>query len=395
MNSLTYMSAIGHEAIDPLRIAINGRFLSQRITGVQRMAREFVRALDGLIEDGTLGGVEARLLVQDDAALGDLAPRVIPVEVLPGAHGHLWEQWVLPRRVGDGWLLNLGNTAPVLSLMGKRPVAVVLHDISYRLFPDAYRLRYRLAHRLLNMMLARRADPLITVAEAERETIRRYHPAAADRIMVAQNGGWPGDAEMPPRPGKRGYGLYVGSLSRRKNMEGVIATATALARERGLPFLLVGASNPILTAIQEELPADVRALVRWLGPVEDLAALRALYRDAAFLLFPSFYEASALPPMEAMAQGCPVIASRIPSLEERCGNAALYCDPADIGSMRAAARRILDEPGLADALAARGAAHARRFTWRSQALEIVSALGARQPMPFRPMMAPAARSVRL
>lgn len=361
----------------PMQLALNGRFYSQKTTGVQRMAREFVRALEGLLAAGELPDLSVRLLVPAGTDVDAERLREIKVEVVGGGQGHAWEQLILPRHVGDEMLLNLGNTAPVLNLLGRRPVAVVLHDLSFRVFPEAYRFRYRLAHHLLNAVLMRRADPLITVSGTERDTISRYYPQTAGRIVVAPNGGWHDDEKLAPLARVRGYGLYVGSLSRRKNVEGVVAAAIRLARNRGLPFTIVGGRSPILARIMLDLPADVRPLIRFRGQVEDVATLDQLYRGAAFLLFPSFYEASALPPLEAMARRCPVIASDIPSLVERCGDAALYCDAHDVDSIVRAADRILDEPELVADLVVRGLAQAASFTWRSQARIIVDALGTR------------------
>ncbi len=362
-----------------MRLYLNGRFLSQVTTGVQRMAREFTRALDSLIADGTLADVEAILLVQSNARFGDLELDRIAVREVRGARGHWWEQLLLPRHVDGGTLLNLGNTAPFVSLRGSGHVAVVLHDLSYRTMPEAYRWRYRATHKLIDWLIAPRVDTIITVSQTERAMIVRRYPDVASRIVVAQNGSWMGDrATMAPViAGTEPYGLYVGSLSQRKNVDGVLATAVALARKRGLRFKLVGQGSAIFSDIVATIPADVRHLIKFCGQVDDQAELGALYRNAAFLLFPSFYEASALPPLEAMTQACPVIASDIPSLRERCGNAALYCDPHDLLSIEAAACEILDRPEHRRMLVERGTLHARGYSWRAQAEAIMAALSAR------------------
>ena len=365
-----------------MRIVINGRFLTQRVTGVQRMAREFTHALDRLIADGELPGVSARLMVQEGAASEDFRPSAISVEVLGNSHGHWWEQAALPFACQGDVLLNLGNTAPIISLLGPQRVVTVVHDLSYRLFPDAYRLPYKLAHRALNTLLMRRADLIVTVAESEREMIARAYPSARERIVVAQNGGWTDD--HPPHLGpddrpRPGYGLYVGSMSRRKNIHGVIGAAIALGRKRGLHFKLVGSTSAILSNVATDIPADTRPLIEMMGQVDDPHALEELYRGAAFLLFPSFYEASALPPIEAMSHGCPVIASGILALVERCGDAALYCDPYDVGTMVAAAERLLDDPAAAATISAAGKVRAGGYSWRAQARTIVAAMQARWP----------------
>jgi glycosyltransferase involved in cell wall biosynthesis len=367
-------------------IVINGRFLMQPVTGVQRVARELTRALDRLVVEQGLP-VKLRLVCEPAAQLDDLALRVTTVERAEsrwsgrlGWHlgGHAWEQLVLPGRVRGGHLLCLGNTAPVAALHMRQGVTVMIHDLSYRQFPGAYRLHYRLGHRFMLPSLLRRARTILTVSEREKAMLAALRPEARGRIRVAQNGGWGGAAPVEKQgsltegqEAEPGYLLFVGSLSRRKNIHGVLEVAVRLAREDGLRTLIVGAGSDILSPITGDIPADVAHLVRFTGPVTELDALGRLYRDAGCLLFPSFYEASPLPPIEAMHFGCPVVVSAIPAMTERCGTAAVYCDPGDVDDMAAAVRRVLADPAP---YAARGRIHAAHWTWRDQATRVLEAV---------------------
>lgn len=362
-------------------IVINGRFLMQPVTGVQRVARELTRALDRLVADEGLP-VSLRLVCEPEARLDDLALRATTVERAASKWGgHAWEQLVLPGRVRGGHLLCLGNTAPFAALHRRggtrRGVTVMIHDLSYRQFPGAYRLHYRLGHRFMLPSLLRRAETILTVSEREKAMLAALRPEARGRIRVAQNGGW--SASAPELDGGQldgeapapGYMLFVGSLSRRKNIHGVLAVAVRLAREDGVRTLIVGGGSDILAPIAGEIPADVAHLVRFTGPVTELDALGRLYRDAGCLLFPSFYEASPLPPIEAMHFGCPVVVSAIPAMTERCGTAAVYCDPHDVEDMLGAVRRVLADPAP---LAAKGRLHAAHWTWRDQAADVLEAV---------------------
>jgi glycosyltransferase involved in cell wall biosynthesis len=363
-------------------IVINGRFLMQPVTGVQRVARELTRALDRLVVEEGLP-IRLRLVCEHGAQLDDLGLRVTAVERAASRWGgHAWEQLVLPRRVRGGHLLCLGNTAPFAALHARQPVTVMIHDLSYRQFPRAYRLHYRLGHRFMLPSLLSRAETILTVSEREKAMLAALRPEARGRIRVAQNGGW--GAAAPPTEGALtegaladgeasapGYLLFVGSLSRRKNIHGVLAVAVKLAREDGLRTLIVGGGSDILSPIAGEIPADVAHLVRFTGPVTAPDRLGRLYRDAACLLFPSFYEASPLPPIEAMHFGCPVVASAIPAMTERCGTAAVYCDPHHVDDMAAAVRRVLADPAP---LAAKGLLHAAHWTWRDQPARVLEAV---------------------
>lgn len=367
----------------------------QPVTGVQRVARELTRALDHLVAEQKRP-VALRLVCEPDAQLDDLDLKVTTVERAGGGgggrlRGHAWEQLILPRRVRGGHLLCLGNTAPLLALHAGHPTTVMIHDLSYRQFPWAYRLHYRLGHRFMLPSLLRRAQTILTVSEREKAMLAALRPDARGRIRVAQNGGWrdePMDAHAdeqadasPARPStdpEPGYLLYVGSLSRRKNIHGVLEVAIRLAREDGLATLIVGGGSDILAPIAGDVPADIAHLVRFTGPVTELDALGRLYANAACLLFPSFYEASPLPPVEAMHFGCPVVVSAIPAMTERCGTAAVYCDPHSAGDMAAAVRRVLGNP---TGIAARGQRHAAHWTWRDQANRVLAAVLGTEPSP--------------
>lgn len=355
-------------------LAINGRFLTQPTTGVQRVARELTRAIDDLVATGQVDA-RVRLLCERHARPEALGLRATAVETVAGGQGHWWEQRCLPRAVRDAQLLCFGNTAPVAALLRGRPVAVIIHDLSYRLYPEAYSRRYRLGHALMLPLLLRRADPVITVSESERRALLAVAPDAQDRIVVAQNGGWSErDVTTRKRP-RAGYLLYVGSFSRRKNFDAVLQTAITLAREDGLQSVFAGAGGPILTPTATDVPADVRGSIRFVGQVENVSQLAELYSGAGCLLLPSFYEASPLPPVEAMFFGCPVVASDIPAMRERCGDAVEYCDPARLDDILAAVRRVTRHPAHAAQLVKQGYQQVTRFSWRRQALAVLGALG--------------------
>jgi len=122
------------------------------------------------------------------------------------------------------------------------------------------------------------------------------------------------------------------------------------------------------------IPEEIRDRFLFRGQVNDAAEIFGLYRRAACFLFPSYYEASPLPPMEAMATGCPVVASAIPSHHERLGDAALYCDPDDASDIARKVASVLRDEGVASGLRSRGIKRASEFTWHRCALETLRAI---------------------
>ena len=361
------------------RLVINGRFLTQPVTGVQRVGIEFCRALDGLLASGEVAGFEVEVVVPAASPLvTDPALRKIAVRKVGRLSGHLWEQVELPWFSRGAMLLALGNTAPIWSLVAAAPrTSVMVHDLSYRYFPAAYSFSFRALYSALIPAVLWRAARIFTVSQAERAAILREYPALPrpERLLSVQNGTPPTVAgSLPGRAPRARNCLYVGSLTKRKNAEGLVEAAIRLARDHGATFTFVGANGPTFEGISVEVPADVVGRVRFLGQINDAAALAKEYDSAAAFVFPSFYEASPLPPTEAMARGCPVVASDIPSLRERCGDAASYCDPSDVGSIVLATAQLLDNVAKWEWLRAEGLRMADTYSWQRQAIGIVRAL---------------------
>jgi glycosyltransferase involved in cell wall biosynthesis len=366
---------------DQPRLFINGRFLVQQVTGVQRVAREITTEIDRMLENGELRA-DVTLLVPPGPWVQRLSLNRIRVETIGRFRGLLWEQLALAGQVKGGTLLCLGNSAPARALLDRKTrVAVMIHDVSFLDYPGAYKFLYRLGHRLMLPLLMRRARAILTVSETERERLERLVPESAPRITVAPNGGWSADEAAPgaaagaePALPPPGYGLYVGSLSHRKNFGRTLAAAIRLAREDGLHFVFVGAAGKVLREPRREVPADVADRIHFVGQVNDPARLSRIYRDARVLLFPSLYEACPLPPVEAPHFGCPAVVSNIPAMWERCGRGATYCDPTSVESILRAMREVLGDSPKRDQAIAAGHDMARQRRWSEQAATLCTAV---------------------
>nr|WP_252732188.1 glycosyltransferase [Paraglaciecola arctica] len=190
---------------------------------------------------------------------------------------------------------------------------------------------------------------------------------------MAQNGGIPDDSaqqaqkETLPELSDRNYGIYVGSLSKRKNAEGVLKAAIQfLETYPDMHFVVIGASSGVFDSFNIEIPDKIKPRLEMCGQVNEPQKIYDAFAHARFLLFPSFYEASPLPPIEAMTFGCPVIVSNIPSLTERCTDAALYCDPHDMASINKAVNTLMESNELWQKLADAGRKKAAEYSWLRQ-----------------------------
>src|SRR5580704_12613443 len=252
---------------------INGRFLTQRVTGVQRYARELVGALDTIL-DAT---AEFKITVMSPR-LSKPPPvwRNIELQQVGHLQGHLWEQFELPWHSRGKLLFCPGNTAPMISLLGSQPIVVTVHDLSYMYFPEAYRLAFRLWYSFLIPLALRRASCVITVSESERQAITRHYPAVAPRLHAIANGGLPADLTLDATDfvdRSDGYILYVGSLSKRKNFSRMLEATCLLARKRGSHFIFIGDAPKSLKGSIAKVPDDITSLITFVGAIDDPAVL--------------------------------------------------------------------------------------------------------------------------
>ncbi|HET9010994.1 MAG TPA: glycosyltransferase family 1 protein [Gemmatimonadaceae bacterium] len=343
-------------------IALNCRFLEKETRGIGRYAQGLAAALrrsrPGDVECLVSGLVAPHL---EGAARLLNARRVTPLT------GPVWEQTTLPAHLlthGRPLLVNFVNTAPLLY---RRQVTVV-YDLAYRRHPEMYSAAFLALYRAVIPRVVRRAR-IVTISEFVKSELVAMG-APEDRVAVVPSFVAPellalAAAEPPPSGEGDRYALIVGSLNARKNLRAALEAIRAAAVS-GLRVVVVGESATVFRALELDGAVDER--VSFAGAVNDAELVR-LYTGAHFLLFPSLYEGFGMPPIEAMACGCPVIASSAASMPEVCGDAAYYCDPTSVADMARAIARVAGDAELRERLRARGRARAGRFTLeRSAAL---------------------------
>ncbi|HWI54827.1 MAG TPA: glycosyltransferase family 1 protein, partial [Desulfobacteria bacterium] len=259
---------------------------------------------------------------------------------------------------------------PTISLLSRQKTVVTVHDLSYLYFPDAYSFGFRAFYNFIIPLIMKHSDKIITVSQSEKKSILKHYKYAGDRLIAIQNGGlnrnYLDELEgINPAESGKPFVIYVGSLSRRKNLQGVIEAVALLNKRIDVPAVVVGAGGKSFKNDQFGVPEEAVRKIDFKGQVNDTQYILSLYKAASCLVFPSFYEASPLPPIEAMACGCPVIASPIPSLLERCGKAAIYADPDDPADIADKIEQILGNSVLAAELRDKGLEHAGKFTWEN------------------------------
>jgi glycosyltransferase involved in cell wall biosynthesis len=298
------------------------------------------------------------------AAIGAGFSQGVPERVVPGVDGGastrarvttIVQAAARQRSIRTSWagaaVIHYPFTAPVPRPAASTAVVVSLLDVQHRDLPGLFSRAERAYRRRFYDAAARRADVVVTISEFAKSRIVATLGIVPERVVVAPLG--VDTAEFEPNLGPReNLLLYPARGWPHKNHARLFEAFSLLrVHDPTLRLVLTGGGLEGLGA----LPAgvDVHGLV-----ARD--ELRELYRTAAALVFPSLYEGFGLPPLEAMASGCPVAASHSGSLPEICGDAAVLFDAHDPASIAAGVREAI---ARGDELRDLGLARAGSFTW--------------------------------
>jgi glycosyltransferase involved in cell wall biosynthesis len=396
------------------RIGFDGGALLHPETGVGRYTQELLRAMAGLEAPPDVRVLcNAYQAKRSDRRAG---PGSVPVDaggfpvvnprwpgrVLRGAWSTLsWPP--VERFLGPMDVFHASDWAHPPLGRGTAMVATV-HDVGALDHPEWYTPDVARHHAAINASLVRRASAVITVSAFTREALLRHVDLDPERVHAVHLGvsadfrpAGPDEREaVARRMGLQGrYVLYVGTREARKNLVGLVNAFAQVAEEVPDVTLAVVGSRPSVegrrvqgveawSGAEVESRVAYHALagrVRFLGRAPR-AELPALYSGAAAFAFPTRYEGFGLPVLEAMACGCPVVASNRTSVPEVAGEAALLVDPGDADAFAEGLVRVLGDGGLAASLRDRGLARAAEFSWAETArrtVEVYRSLAVQPP----------------
>lgn len=263
------------------------------------------------------------------------------------------------------------SSLPVLKSKALRVASV--YDMIHEIFPKNFGSGDHTS--LLKRATFARVDHIISISNSTKNDLVRLFDIDESKISVVHLGV---DASSFRLSGSEGaliegnYILYVGSRFGYKNFSGLIkaySTSAALKREFKVVAFGGGAFSKNEMSSFSELGLDEKNVKQIDGTDE---MLKKLYSNASVFVYPSVYEGFGLPPLEAMASGCPVVSSNTSSMPEVVNDAGIYFDPENHESIRNAVESVVFSKSKRDEIVAKGFDNVKLFTWDNCASNTLS-----------------------
>lgn len=345
-------------------IYINGRFLTQRITGVQRFALEITRVLISI--DPCI-----RIVVPENGreeVLSTYGNELAKFFLFYGSGNALiWEQIMLPFFCFKNrcTLLNFCNSAPIFYFRK----LVCVHDMSYKVGKEWFSLKMRAYYSALIPLILRTAKYRITVSEFSKSQILYYLPfLKKDDVKVIYNA--PSSLfsyDYLPTNNRKRQILFVGSLEPRKNLTRLIE-AFIQVEDPTIGLVVVGNINRKI--FNEEIVFSNTHSIEWKTDCSD-EELQQLYLESFVYINTSLYEGFGLPVIEAANSGCLLLLSDIAIFKEVSKGNALFFDPENVNSITGAINRVFSITDTEkQQIIESGFQSARMFSWKKSAQQI-------------------------
>jgi glycosyltransferase involved in cell wall biosynthesis len=339
-------------------IVVNAKFLTQKITGVQRFAIEISRLIKEKL------GQQLFFLTPGNVIHNELAAELGAITYGKNK-GAVWEQLDLKYYLiahGRPLLINFCNTG----VLFYRRQIVTIHDMSYKVNPKWFSKSFYYWYNFLIPNISKYSKRILTVSNSSKRDLVNYLKIDQEKISVVYNSSSLVANDNFEGKSANRYFLTVSSLDTRKNLQSLITAFNQINEDVNLFIVGVKDSNFVFN-MDEHLFSEKIVLK---GYVDD-ADLKVLMTNATAFVYVSLYEGFGLPPLEAMSMGCPVIVSDIAAHREVCGNAALYVNPFDIAEITKKIKFVLQNDKVRIELAEAGKINAKRFNWLNSAEKVI------------------------
>jgi len=303
--------------------------------------------------------------------LGGLEYRPVPLKSHPAASLDSWFlSGALRKSNADDLFFSPGYNTP---LFCPSPFVFTIHDLGHIYCPENSSPMIRLYYASIMKRACHRAAKILTVSEFTRTQIIEWSEVSPDKVF---NVGCGVDAAYHPSGGTYElpftYLLCVSNRKRHKNEFRVVEAFAKSDIDRRMHLVFTAGPTADLSRLIERL--QLRERVNFVGLVPE-AELPSLYRGAKALIFPSLYEGFALPVLEAMACGTPVVTSNVAAMPEVAADAAVLVDPTSVDQIARATEEIVSDDSLRTQLLDKGRKRAKQFSWTNTVDSVHHLLG--------------------
>lgn len=344
---------------------VNGRYLTQRASGVHRYAFEICNMLHKM-------GVDFHVAIPQEIH-SDYKFDFKTVKCGSIQNGHLWEQISLPK-----YLKSIGSPL-LISFSGSGPLyynnqIMTIHDVSHERYPEWFSKGYYRFYHFMMPRIGKKAHAVLTVSEFSKNEIVDTLGIDREKIYVVHS-----NVPFQHKPSREEvlnyqrpedtekYILAVSNMDPRKNFAQLIRAFNNI-EDKSIKLYIIGMRYKAFnTPDLEKLVSDRVYLP---GFVDD-EQLMTMYQNALLSVYPSLYEGFGLPPLESMTFGCPVIVSDIPALKEVTQDAGLYVDPYSIDDITEKINLLLKDKELQQTLRLKGLEQIKKYSWEKSAKQVL------------------------
>ncbi len=342
---------------------INGRFLTQKITGVQRVAIELTKQLDLIVEKGYFA------IVVPSGTIIDLELHNIEIIIIGKKNSFLWTQLTLPvyaKRNGR-YIITFSGLCALL-----KPDYFFVHDVTFIRHPESFSKKFRLVYDYFFKRVLKRCQHIFTVSEFSKKEISAVYGIDNEHVSVIYNASFTTydsgiDYDTLNKFGieENNFFLSVGSLNIHKNQKYIYKIAKKYQQET---FVIVGGTTP--QTFNHVEPGTGNNLI-FTGYILD-AELYELYKHTKGFIFPSLYEGFGIPPLEAIMMGAKRVAlSDIEVFKEVYPVGCYFFDPYDINSF--SIDRFCDHELTKDELHF----YHEKYSWEASAKKLLSIINSK------------------
>ncbi|MFH1369566.1 MAG: glycosyltransferase family 1 protein [Elusimicrobiota bacterium] len=368
-----------------MRIGINARYIQKQATGIENYLSQIIsnlKRIDSKNEYVLFFGSDKP--VPGGFPSDNFAVDVPKFKTNSQLKRLFWEHFYLPSAITRNKIDVFHEPSFIAPMFKKCPTVITIHDLAFIIHPECFTFKNVLYFKAMMKRSIESSDYVIAVSESTKNDIINRFKVSPEKVKMIHSGVNEYfhriEDKKAIKPVLEKYGitrdfiLNVSLISPRKNLLNLLKSFKLMREKKSVDYQLVitGAKGWLYEDIFKAVSdLSLQKDVVFTGYVSD-SELLCLYNSAKIFAYPSVYEGFGFPALEAMACGCPVVASNTSSLPEICGDAALLVEPADLDELSDALYRMLTDSKLREDMIKRGFVRITKFSWRNTAKETLS-----------------------